>query len=225
VLATLLVLVVGACAAPRWDGATQRWGTLRSVMRDGDKSGKVEIAAAIEADSVGLGALAELAGEVIVLDGVGWIGRGRERACERTGAGDRAAFLVLARVPAWSEFDLPADTELAAFDPRVYGSFDAPTIPFVIEGELEALEAHVLQGRCPYDAADTSGAEPIRHREALVRGTLVGYWSSEPPGVVAHHDTPLHVHVLVPPDRERAGYVGHVDTVRVRAGARLRVPR
>jgi hypothetical protein len=81
---------------------------------------------------------------------------------------------------------------------------------------------HVLRGRCPYAEHDPAGAPPLRMKFARASGTLIGFWTSEPPGILTHHDSDVHVHVvLAGPDE----VVAHVDSVRALAGARVSVPR
>ena len=217
------LLLAAACAAPRWDGSVERWGSLREVLRDGQKQGRVVLTSALTPDAVGLGALADLEGEIAVLGGAARVGRAdAERAGgEPAAAKDQAAFLVLARVPAWRTTQLDAELSFATFDPRAFGAADARTIPFLVQGDFADLEMHVLRGRCPYVADDAAGEPPLRMTRPRARGTLVGFWTSEPPGVLTHHDSNVHVHVvLAGPD----GVVAHVDSVRVLAGARVSVP-
>lgn len=218
-----LALLATACSAPRWRGDVERWGSLREVLRDGKKQGRVVVTSMLTPDAVGLGALADLEGEVAVLDGAARVGRAdAERAGnEPATAKDQAAFLVLARVPTWRTTLLDADLSIDALDPRAFGAADARTIPFLVHGEFADLEMHVLRGRCPYAEDDTAGEPPLRMTRPRAQGTLVGFWTSEPPGVLTHHDSVVHVHVvLTGPD----GVVAHVDRVRVLAGAKVSVP-
>lgn len=217
------VLLVAGCASPGWDGRIERWGTMREVMREGQTAGRVAVRSALTPDAVGLGALAGLSGEIVVLDGVAWIGRAdTERArVEPAASGDQAALLVLARVPAWRTVRVETDIVLDAFDPRELGALNALTIPFVAQGDFADVEMHVLRGRCPYAQDETRGDPPLRASLSNARGTLVGFWTREPPGVLTHHDSNVHVHIVMPGPE---GLVAHVDAVRVLAGSRVLVP-
>jgi hypothetical protein len=100
---------------------------------------------------------------------------------------------------------------------------DAVTVPFVVEGALHELELHVLNGACPFRAAqgNDAGRAPLRRSFDRASGTLVGFVTDEPPGVLTHHGSRTHVHVLVEsPERISA----HVDRVTVAAGSVIRVP-
>lgn len=222
-IAVSFALLAAGCAAPRWDGRVERWGSLREVLREGQKQGRVAVASTLTPDAVGIGALADLDGEIAVLDGAARVGRADAARAgnEPATAKDQAAFLVLARVPAWRTTRLDAELSFATFDPRAFGAADARTIPFLVQGDFADLEMHVLRGRCPYAEDDAAGEPPLRMTRPRAQGTLVGFWTSEPPGVLTHHGSSLHVHVvLAGPD----GVVAHVDSVRVLAGAKVSVP-
>jgi alpha-acetolactate decarboxylase len=222
-----LVAGLAACSAPGWDGRVERWGTLRAVMRDGDKGGRVVVEDVVRPSSVGLGALAGLEGELLVLDGFAWAGRSASSgtSVERVTGEDEAALLFLAEVPRWRTATLIIATQAETFSPHAYGAVygaRAPsTIPVVFHGKLTDVEAHVLAGRCPYASGDTSGEDPVVRTFAKANGTLVGFWTQEPPGELTHHGSSLHWHVLLDePER----FVGHLDRGRLLAGGSVSVP-
>jgi hypothetical protein len=51
---------------------------------------------------------------------------------------------------------------------------------------------------------------------------IVGFLSGEPPGVISHHGSRLHAHVLLDGRRRLAG---HLDAATVLSGSALRLPR
>lgn len=205
------------------------------MLRDGDKSGKVALGVATkDGSTVGLGALEGLMGEIAVLDGEAWISRvepGGRVTTERAAHGEQAALLFLARVPAWRERELKRDLDFVQVEPFLKSFASAAKLdaldafPFVIRGRVEALQSHVLAGRCPYNSADTSGAEPVRERHAAAQATLVGLYSNLPPGELTHHGSRLHVHVLIEDPTGAVTRVAHVDSVRIPKGAMVQVPR
>lgn len=194
--ALLCVVLLGGCSS------VQRWGTLREVLRDGDVRGKVRLSE-IGPGTYGVGALENLAGEVTVIDGKVYSTRADV---------DQAAFLVLARVDAWREAPFSGSPE----DLRDLEG----TVPFLIDGDLVGLEAHVLNGACPFASDPARRGEPLRFSRERVRGRLVGFFTTEPPGVLTHHGSRTHVHVVL-----EDGTSGHVDRVTVAEGGVLRVPR
>lgn len=228
-IVAMCALAAGCVAG--WDGRVERFGTLREVLRDGEVQGRVRVADVADRPGVvALGALADLRGEVTVIEGETWLARpvGDGRIAVARGSADdaQAAFLALAIVDPWRTIPIEAPVEWDALDPLVsaaaaragLGRLD--TIPFVIEGELHDLHAHVLDGRCPFAADPERRGEPVRFAEARARGRLVGFLTTLPAGTLTHHGSRLHVHVVL--DGPGAAS-GHVDSVAIATG-RLRLP-
>jgi len=190
-------------------------------MRDGEKDGRVTIADVVDHRSVGLGALAGLSGEILVVDGVAWVGRAASTGVvvERAQPNDQAALLLLAEVGPWKSATLEAESALDDLDPKPSGA--ARTTPFIVRGNFAQLELHVLAGRCPYAPDDDEGDDAVRRTFDGARGTLVGFVTDEAPGVIAHHGSRLHVHALL---EEPEPFVGHVDAAVIRSGSLLLVP-
>ena len=95
------------------------------------------------------------------------------------------------------------------------------TFPFVVRGELEELDAHVLNGRCPYAGPGSKETDPVTRARTRASGTLVGFYTELEPGLITHHGSRTHVHVLLEGD---PAFVGHDDAVRIRRGARIGLP-
>jgi hypothetical protein len=74
----LLIAWLGAsaCSSTPWNEPVATWGTMREVMHDGRTEGRVRLGdAAAAPDAIGLGALAGLSGEIVILDGAVWTSR------------------------------------------------------------------------------------------------------------------------------------------------------
>lgn len=229
-------IVVGAvCAlangcAAGWDGRVERFGTLREVLRNGETQGRVAVAEVeCRPGAVGLGALAQLVGEVTIVDGVAFPAQADIDGTilsSGTWPGARAAFLAVAAVSRWQSVPIDRAVDLDALEALIAGAAERTglgrhdTIPFVIDGEFTTLRAHVLVGRCPFAADPERRGEPARFERELARGCLVGFYTTLPSGTLTHHGTRVHVHVVLDGADEPSG---HVDSVRVVAG-RLRLP-
>lgn len=224
----LLVLVLPACRTVGWDGKVERWGSMREVMREGRTEGRVLVfSAAHGPDTVGIGALAELAGEVSIVDGATWITRstasGRLATSQGAAADAQAALLVTASVPEWVE--LPVDRDIALDDIPEWAGFAArewSVAPFVVRGKLLDVETHVLHGACPYAGDVPTDRQPVRRKTAFAFGTLVGFWARDGAGTITHAGQSVHAHAIV---RGEESYTAHVDRVRIGAGSVLLVPR
>jgi acetolactate decarboxylase len=169
-----------------------------------------------------VGALADLAGEVTILGGdVVLATAGDEPA-------DGAALLVVADVPAWTSFPVAepiALDRLGVEIARLAGAAGWPSdarVPFLVEGDVEDLRWHVIDGRRlpsgPATHADHLEAAQ-RFHEPRARATLVGFYSDHDQGVFTHHGETTHVHCVLPDRRS-----GHVDAVVIPKGAVVRVP-
>jgi acetolactate decarboxylase len=182
--------------------------------------------------AVAIGALAGLRGEILVARGVTWISsvEGDSVRTVRDGRGAHAALLVAAEVRAWRSILLDRDVPFERLDEeiatraRAQGLDLSRPFPFRIDGEVADLQWHVIDGK----RLRPGSASHAAHREAALRGKLaaaspelVGFYSPAHEGVFTHHGERTHLHALLS-DPPR---VGHVDSVTLRRGARLYVPR
>ena len=230
-LSFLAILPLGACSNPGEAPEVSSWGALKSVLREGQTQGRVELAEAVAPGTWGLGAVEGLGGEVLVEDGVVWLSRAVSPEAvgpaEHPGPGEQATLLALSRVEAWGESELPAVSDLGALEEEVRSAAvaqgldtDQPFL-FVVEGMTAALELHVLNGACPF-ASPPPAPEQMPYRAALdsTPVLLVGVYAEGSAGVLTHHGSSSHVHVLT---KGALPTVGHVDGLRLLAGAELRV--
>lgn len=223
----LLSLTTG-CATIGWDGEVHSFGSVREALRDGDTHGRVRLVdAARGADTVGVGALAGLAGEITIADGVTWITRANADGTLSTtrgmATGDEATLLFTAHVSEWAE--LSVDSELPLASLPAWAGFPASewaTIPFVVHGRFVQLEAHVVNGACARKEPVPAGKEPVRRRAAQGFGTLVGFWARDGAGAITHVGENVHAHVLV---NGEPAYTAHIDRVRIAPGSTVLVPR
>lgn len=225
-LLALACLAVG-CSAPQTQIRTLRFGTLREAMRDGRTEGRVALAeVASLRGSVGVGALAGLAGEVTVVDGELWIARaaaGSVEVAREPLPGEQATLLALSNNGRWVEHVTPRDLTLeelgvwlAELGPRPDASW-----PFLAEGTLDALEAHVVAGACPHAQPEAHDKFVLLARPSLTL-RLAGFHAPTEPGVLVHHGERLHVHFVESAPVPTLS--GHLDGGTLRAGARVRVP-
>lgn len=234
----IALLFCAGCAAsppqlPPWKGRIDLHGTMREVMMEGKTQGRVELVP-LQGDPalVGIGALENLSGEVVLLDGVAWCTRSGDLGALDTRAGARpgqkAALLATARVSSWMGIPVPEGLAASAIEgfvaqaARDYGLGQTPTFPFVIEGGFRDVRAHVLHGRCPEMGAGPPETEPVRRLLPVAHGRLVGFYTELEPGKLTHKGQKTHVHILV---KEGEPIVAHVDTLHVEAGAVLKLPR
>ncbi|MCP3164935.1 acetolactate decarboxylase [Myxococcus qinghaiensis] len=208
-------------------------GALREMMHQGRTASVVDVAqAAGRRGSFAVGALADLAGEVTVVDGEAWLSYAEQDGTSRTvrtrepSAG--AALLVVGQLPETPGMTLDEDIPLSALGDRIaalaqaQGVDTTQPITFTVEGPLQALAWHVIDGRKLRSGASHQehASAGVQEQRAQATGVLVGFYSTRHQGIFTHHDSDTHVHVVLP--EENAS--GHVDNVTVLRGARLRLP-
>lgn len=214
----LLALLLAGCAAPPEAVAPRSFGTMREVLRMGRDHGRVAIADVTGSDSVGVGALAGLAGEVTIYDGRALVAerRGDDVVTRPPRPGEQAALLVTAEVDAWTASPLPPCQDYAALEEQVRrallaAGFDPsePT-PILVRGAAPQLQMHVIAGACPIATPD--GPSPWRFDGAAEQVTLVGFYVEGAAGRLTHHTHRSHLHAVT--DRG----AGHLDEVRLMDG-------
>lgn len=235
-LVCVLALLSG-CGSPRWDGRVESWGDMRQVMREGQTEARVSMSQVLaKPHAFGVGAVEGLHGEILIEDGRCWTAEvvsesGRPIAQVREGVQSRGATLmVVAYVPKWSESIVAralTSDELEAYirDAAMRSGIDTTRpFPFVIEGELRNLSAHVINGYCPMNQeADVGSSEsqPVRFDGVAGNGKLIGIYAENSAGELTHHGSSTHVHVLV---ESPFAMVAHVEAVALAPGAKLRLP-
>jgi acetolactate decarboxylase len=205
---------------------------MRDVLRNGNTQARVNLSDVIATPGgVAVGALAGLGGEITIVDGEVWVARSTGSGAKMSGpdvqGGDCATLLTVSHVDAWVEVPLPQGgagaglaTAIAAAAKR-QGLDTAQPFPFVIEGELTELDAHVIAGSCPI--ANPDGEAPWKFSlSSPTTGRLVGFYAEDSEGVMTHHGSLTHTHVVLP--RNGSMVTAHADHAAVAPGAMLRIP-
>lgn len=228
---TALLFVAASCAAPTLptEAEVSTWGTMREVLREGQSGGRVALTTLAIKDAVGVGAMADLAGEVTVLDGRVLVAAGGDRDSEGASAprvrdavdGDSASLLVLASVPAWEEVPVGdcasyGELETAIAEQLGKRGIDlANPTPVRVRGRAQHLALHVIAGACPI--ANPSGPRPWRFSGPVEEVQLVGFYAEGAAGRLTHHDRSSHLHAVADE------IMGHLDEVALE-GAVLLLP-
>ncbi len=218
---------------PSWDGNIRVHGALHAMMHEGQTGPTVALDSLLpDPELYALGALAELAGEITVVRGNVYLScpDGDTTRTETLTQTDAAAtLLVSSRVPAWRSVPIERpipfdefDTEIARLATEAGITTDV-RFPFLMEGEFEDLEWHVIDGR----RLTSGGTSHQDHQSAAVKGrrdrasaTLVGFYSQADQGVFTHMGSQTHVHCVL----DDPLVTGHVDHVAIRAGTTVRFP-
>lgn len=212
-LAPLLVAALGAGCSTS-PPTVQTWGTMREVLREGDSRGRIEITRAIGPNSIAVGALAGLEGEVTVVDGRAMVAVGSTGEVRTARPGDEAALFVLANVPGWRPVALGERTldldalERVIADALTREGFDLEMpVPIRVRGFARTISCHVIAGACPI--ANPDGPAPRRLEQRDVEVELVGVFADGRAGELTHHTNRSHLHVLA------HEMMGHLDAVEI----------
>jgi hypothetical protein len=236
VIATALVFCLSVAVGSAAEGpfAISVSGNFKRMLHSGDASGKIALASLLRsAETYGIGALADLRGEIMLWEGKVLItpGESAAGAAQPPGAGDQAALLVTARVREWERITVPDDMPQKAFERWVTDTARARGIdtdrpfPFLVMGAISDYAWHVVtgagQGRG--GGAHGQGHAAIRlFSGAETKGKLVGFYSGEAlEGVISHPGERFHVHYA----GDDLKISGHLDSFGVRQGAALLLPR
>jgi hypothetical protein len=228
-----LLVCLAACTSSPPSVPVQQYGLMREVHRDHQIQARVALAGFNAPGWQAVGALADLAGEVTIIDGVVMI-----EQCEtvtprcvmvpRIGHvyppyDYRATLLTAARVTAFRDVPLPQavdDAALTAAIQQALGAAATEPVAFRVQGTAAALTMHCVRGAVPGD--DPKKAPWTHTATAPVAVTLVGFFAPGREGEMTHHGTALHVHAVLTVDGRMA--TGHVDDFRMQPGAVLQLP-
>jgi hypothetical protein len=217
-----------------WDGRVLAYGTLRAMHHEGQTGAMVNLSSLLpNPNFYALGALADLAGEVTVVKGVAYlsypVGPEEARTETTSHATVGAALLVVAEVEGWQSVkttgvvafeDLDqaiADLAASAGIPR------GQRFPFLVEGDVQDLEWHVIDGRRLVGGGTSHQdhlAASVRKSAQRARATLVGFFSETDQGVFTHMGSKTHIHCVI----DDPFSSGHVDHVVMPAGTTVKFP-
>lgn len=238
-VAAVLSVAVAAHAADAQPFGIEVHGNFKRMSHTGDTAGTVRLAALDSEPALyGVGALAGLAGEIMIWRGRVLVSRGhvRDGAVSARRDDDEATLLVTAKVLNWSEIEVPVDMNQKAFEAfvsdsaRSLGLGPTTAFPFAVRGEFPQLTWHVVTGAASrQDSRNSTGISPAQGHaqnrvfdEHRVPGMMLGFYSGDGlEGVITHPGERFHLH-YADMEFKRSG---HVDRFAVGRGAVLLLPK
>jgi acetolactate decarboxylase len=225
------VALTGA-RAPAAHVEVKTYGELRAMMHEGKTEPNVKLSDIASKDLYALGALSELRGEVTVLGGSVWLGYpegDQVRVVNTESSDEQATLLVSANVNQWRELTTSKPIAAPNLDAEIESLAKSAGIdveepfPVLIDGEFTEVQWHVIDGTKV--TAGPSTHEQHRKMGAQgaakdLRAMLLGFFSKKHMGVFTHHGENTHFHLVDPVGKA----TGHVDSVSIAPGARVRVP-
>ncbi|MDP1612163.1 MAG: acetolactate decarboxylase [Sulfuritalea sp.] len=223
-----------AATAAGANPAVQAHGSFQRMQHRKDFSAQAALKdEASSAGVYGVGALADLAGEITIHDGAVNISHGKnmDGSIDQRQAGDaQAALLATARVAKWKEVAIPGamkQADLQAFivaQARAAGLDTQAAFPFLIRGEIENYRWHVIAEPNPRFGGHGGNAPMAKQFDGAGKGMtaeVVGFHSGDAlEGIISHPGEKFHEHLLDP----TRTLTGHLDAYDIAAGAELLLP-
>ncbi|MCP4092332.1 MAG: hypothetical protein GY747_02695 [Planctomycetes bacterium] len=199
---------------------------MREALRLGQSHGRVVIDDVLEEHTFGLGALANLEGEITILNGITYIAEANsgELILRPHTPEDEATLLITANVETWDLFPISGIGSYQELEEAVAvlckenGLDVSQPTPFWVQGAASDLELHVINGSCPI--ANPSGPAPLRIQEDQTPLQLFGIYVEDAAGEFTHHNRVSHVHAIAHGKK----ISGHVDAIAFNSVASIWIP-
>ncbi len=210
------------------------YGALKNMMHKGDLSKKVTLNELKDRSHLyALGAVENLEGEVLILDGVAHISYVDSNDSSKIMMIDNsfeknACLLVSASVKEWETINIPnsivtyKDFEIFIEETASENGINTnEPFPFMIEGIAKSFDWHIIDW--PEGDAEHSHE---KHIHSGLYGTLenqavemLGFYSDKHHAIFTHHTTNMHVHVK----SDKA--IGHADDFTLGENMILKLPK
>lgn len=225
---------------PSGAGEFLQYGTMHEAIGEGQSEGRVAIVSLTEKPHFfGVGALERLKGEVTVFDSEATISNvgadNQLKAADATAIGvAQATMMAGAYVPEWNQTKVDKSLDHKSLELRLEelaeqsGLNCSRPIVFTIEGSLDEVTFHVINGACPVHAARNkktlaSDQQPVRTTLHNTEARLVGIFAKEAAGKLTHPGTQMHLHIVYE-DEHGQRQTGHVENIVVGRQSIIRLP-
>ena len=191
-------------------------GAMKDVMWEGQLAGKVNLDTIASDGVFGVGPLAFLRGEILILDGNTYVARvGADSSMEvRRESGVSAPFIVFGQTTQWTSDTLPSSVktigELETFLAELFPSKEELGM-FRLTGRVESAIIHVVNLAPGSTVSNPSQAHQGQVNYSLNNADvdIVGFYSTNHKGVFTHHDRIIHMHLIT----RNGQWMGHVDAL------------
>lgn len=201
-------------------------GEMRSIMQLNDLSATVDLDSLQPAGLYALGVAEGLKGEIIILNGKGYItslvsGIPSTRSASKV----RGAMVVFDHIPSWKitqhQDAIQNLNELEKFLEHHIQQTERQAgepFAFLLTTSTSKVTYHVI------DWVSGASHSAASHKQFALKGelsnqpvTILGFYSNRHQGVFTHHDSKIHLHVIT----ENKDLVGHVDQLELKEGFSL----
>lgn len=234
IIQLVLLLSIYACNTQE-NVLVEYKGALRDIMHKGDLSAKANL---IDFENLkglyALGAVENLKGEILILDGVPYIS-----SCEikdslkintlKKTFNTKAALFVYSQVNNWMDIKIPFDVQtyqqLEDFinaEAKYQGININKPFPFLVNGNFDSFDWHVIDWKeedleHSHEKHIQAGLHGTKHN---TKGIVLGFYSNNHHAIYTHHTTNMHLHIKT----DEHDLVAHVDDLLLGTEMILKLP-
>ena len=215
-IVTVFSLSIVSCSSTT-QSQVEHVGALKNIMHKADISPQIDLKdLAKKKNLYALGAVGNLKGEIIILDGFPYITSVKNNEVRMDHSFDKSAtLLVYSQIEQWKEIPIPLTVgsykELELFVESAANKHDVDTstpFPFLVKGIVKELDWHVIDWKQDdpvhtHEKHKKAGAYGIIKNENVL---ILGFYSKKHKGIFTHHSTDMHLHFKTK-DNKRAGHV------------------
>jgi acetolactate decarboxylase len=228
---TILTLFLSATPPKGERFKVEYKGALKNIMHKGDISAQVNLKGFQNKKHLfALGAVEQLKGEVLILDGASFISSVQNEELSISNSFDhKATLLVYAQVDKWKSFDIPS--KIVSFDTlekhieqvaKDNGINTDEPFPLLIKGVANSFDWHVINWKDgdkvhSHEKHITSGFHGTIKNQAV---DILGFYSNSHHAIFTHHTTNMHLHVKTTDGK----ISGHLDGLTLGEGMTLQLP-
>ncbi len=204
-------------------------GAMKNVMMKGDFSAHADIDTMNKVHLYGLGPVAGLKGEIMVLDGkVFSTSKDGSKLLNQQDKVSKAAFLVYSNVEKWKTFSINTrisnyeELEKFVVTTAKTNGYDME-VPFAFKLEVvpEKISFHVI------DWKKGTAHSMENHKQFAYAGEffykeikMLGFYSTNHHSIFTHHTTNMHVHLM----DEKTKTVGHLEEILIKGTVTIYLP-
>ena len=179
----------------------------------------------------GMGPYDKMKGEITVVNGKPYFASAFTYGAYEVGKDwdIRSPFFVYSNVSKWNVFKIEGDfnsvhdiqEKVAAIAKENGYDLDLP-FAFKIEGEFDAITAHIVTPRLPEVEGYREGVKSQKFSFENTKGEFIGFYSEHHQGVFTHMDGFVHIHFLM----KDKTFMGHLDKLSTKGHAyKLYLPK
>ncbi len=214
------ILILSSC---RTSDTKQDLGGIRIVSAMKNVMWKGELYSKIDLDTIsnekglyGIGPLAYLKGELLIMDGTTYVSRVVSDSTMEVRVEEKASapFFVYTHQEQWKESVIPSDisnlSDLEEYITKLTLEVDVPFV-FRMKGTIASALIHIqnLADGATVSSPKEAHAGQVKYPLGETEVDIVGFYSKHHHGVFTHHDTNFHLHLIT---RDRT-MMGHLDEI------------